>query len=174
MTKPTARETALAQELVLQGRCFRLLMECSKMRSHHPNAAVGLSFATFAAQGLVCAHHPHLPPHFHCPLPLFFSQSLISANAAGAMAKLTWFHGQFAPFPEAIPLGAPRRSPTPDPTAPGTSAQGTAAATRRRTPAATSKDRIRGPSRAQLMCQPLPSLTTMLSTVARNLDQTPK
>ena len=81
---------------------------------------------------MVCAHHPQLPPHYHCPPPSFFSQSLISENAADAIAQLTWFEGQFAPFPEPIPLGAPQRSPTPDPTAPGTSAPGTATAVKRR------------------------------------------
>jgi hypothetical protein len=54
----------------------------------------------------------------------------------------------FAPFPDSIPLGAPRRSTTPDPTAPGTSAQGTAAATRRRASAAPTKDRKRKRSSA--------------------------
>jgi hypothetical protein len=142
MTKPTTREIALAQALALQGRCFQLFMECNKLRSSHSNTAVGLQFDAFAAEGLVCAHHPYLPPHFHCPPPSFFSQSLICANAADPLNKLTWFHGQVAPFPNAIPLGAALPSPNPDPNAPGTSAQRTAAARRRNT-AAASNDRKR-------------------------------
>jgi hypothetical protein len=134
MTKPTAsqRESALAQEIVTQGRCFRLLFKCTTLRLNHPNIAAGIAFDKFSKDGMVCARHPTLPPHYHSPPPSFFSQSLISENAADAIAQLTWFEGQFAPFPEPIPLGAPQRSPTPDPTAPGTSAQGTATAVKRR------------------------------------------
>ena len=134
MTKPTAsqRESALAQQIVTQGRCYRLLFKCAAMRKDHPNTAACIAFDKFTEEGMVCARHPHLPPHYQSPPPSFFSQSLIGINAADAISQLSWFEGQFAPYPDPIPLGAPQRSPTSEPAAPGTSAQGTATAVKRR------------------------------------------
>jgi hypothetical protein len=131
MTKPTAREAILETKLITQERCYHLSIKCSKLRLNHPNTAVGLQYDDFTDQIMVCAHLPSLPPHFPCPTPSFLSQSHITENSADALQKLTWFHGQFTPFPDTIPPGAVTILPPHDPTAPGTSAEGTTAGHRR-------------------------------------------
>jgi hypothetical protein len=159
MTKPTTREATLEIALVTQERCYHLFIKCSKLRLHHPNTAVGLQYDAFTDQIMVCAHLPSLPPHFPCPTPSFLSQSHITENSADALQKLTWFQGQFTPFPDTLPPGAVPILPPHNPNAPGTSAQGTAAGHRRTTTSIPkNRKRQRATASTSTVPAPLPTL----------------
>ncbi len=79
MTKPTAaqRESALAQQIITQGRCYRLLFKCAEMRKDHPNTAACIAFDKFTTEGMVCARHPHLPLS---PIPISEPTRLLSIS----------------------------------------------------------------------------------------------
>jgi hypothetical protein len=138
MTKPTAKEAILENQLLLQRRCYQLLFQCSKLRINHPNIAVGLHYDDYIE---------HVMTH-------------ITDNSADAFQKLTWFNGQFTPLPATLPPGSVPLLPPHDPTAPGTSAQGTATGHRRSTaPKPKNRKRSRANTSTSTVLTPPPQPT---------------